>query len=195
MTRFALTLVFSLVALLTAQDSPSAKPADPAPPAEAKKDEPAKTEAKSDGAESPEPAPRSTEPRLPNEAQERVLQGLLRDQSRRPIPRRVPETGQPADTPGADDRALLLEGQMLVMRQGRLETLSDRAEFHFYNADESGLAMIELLPNQTREFMERLYESGITEFVITGEIQRYRGKNYLLVRKADPHRGNGNLAP
>ncbi|MCA9243226.1 MAG: hypothetical protein KDA32_04665 [Phycisphaerales bacterium] len=211
MSRIALAFVFGFVALLSAQESPTpqsnkdapsadqAKPGDAEKAADQKPGSAEKPEGEQTGAAkagaSDDSGESALEPRLPNDAQERVLQGLLRDQSRRPILRRDASTGQEIQTAQEGDKTLLLEGQMLVMRQGRLEVLSDRAEFHFLDAAEAGLEVIELLPNQTREFMERLFSSGVADFIVTGEVQRYRGKNYLLVRKADPFRGNGNLAP
>jgi len=45
------------------------------------------------------------------------------------------------------------------------------------------------------EVMENEFETGVTEFVVTAELTRYRDRNYLLLRKCQRRISHGNLAP
>ncbi len=91
---------------------------------------------------------------------------------------------------------LLVEGTILVERAGRLVVGTDRDQFVF-NADEGaeGLQTMGICPNQLLEAMEEQAESGNTEFIISAEVTRYHGQNYLLIRKVLRRVPNGNLNP
>lgn len=149
---------------------------------------------------STQPAPPATH-RTPTQA--RIIEGLLRDRDKpKWILPREPEpvvgadvaTSQPADGQGA--AVLLPDGTMLVERPGRLVWENERPNFVFYSdAGVSKLQTMEILPNGFREALERQAQFGNTEFVISGQVTRYRNRNYLLLTKVLQRVRHGNLSP
>ena len=91
---------------------------------------------------------------------------------------------------------LLLEGTSLVERPGRLVVTGDRAEFVFDNVGAAGqLRSMAINKSEQLEMMERLAESGVSQFTISAEITTYRDRNYLNIRRVRVRRSHGNLAP
>jgi hypothetical protein len=128
-----------------------------------------------------------------------VLKGLLDSKDRatpvRPEPQ--PKKGaESAPSTGSDGTDLLLEGTFLSERPGRLVHEGGRAKFVF-NADGGGQSprSLEVLENQLLEAMEREAEAGFASFVVSGEVSRYRGRNFLLLRKILRRVDHGNLGP
>ncbi len=135
-----------------------------------------------------------TEASLRRPEQARILEQLIRDAERpRPI---IPES-----TPGLpqaearDASGLLLEGTMLVERAGRLIRSADRASFEFKLESDATARTLQILPNAWLEAMEREATGGTGEFIVTAEVMRYRGENYLLLRKVRRQIAHGNLSP
>ena len=117
------------------------------------------------------------------------LEHLIREREARTI---LPEG---SDAPGSGGPGELLpEGSTIWERVGRVVRGPEHTEFEFLTADGSRRAM-KLLPSQLREFMENESDRGPAEFVLTAEVLRYRGENYLLARKAIRRMSNGNLGP
>jgi hypothetical protein len=91
---------------------------------------------------------------------------------------------------------LLLEGTMLVERAGRLVRDGEKSMFEFVSeAGDEHLHSMELLPSQLLEAMENEAEQGGETFIVSGEVTRYRGRNYLRLVKVLRRVGHGNLAP
>jgi hypothetical protein len=148
-----------------------------------------------------QPASQPAGTTLRNPEQIEILKNLLNRQDRampvRPQPAQKP--GQEAPTSQATDaegHPLLLEGTFLSERPGRLVREEGRAKFVCY-IDGGGQAprAIEILESQLLEAMEREAEAGFSEFIVSGEVTRYRGRNYLLLRKILRRVDNGNLGP
>lgn len=139
-----------------------------------------------------QPANASATLRKPEQA--RILEQLIRDAERpRPI---IPDSStdvRPADS--ERDRGLLLEGTILVERQGRLIRSDERSLFEMRLESDGANRTLEILPNAWLEAMEREAATGASEFIITAEVTRYRGENYLIVRKVRRVRTHGNLSP
>ena len=141
-----------------------------------------------------QPATR-TSPRKPEQA--RILEDLLRDvegHRAKPILSVLPDS---AGGEAADGAGLMLEGTVLIERSGRLVRIGSRSEFHF-TADTPGddtQNMMEILKNRWLEAMEAEAEAGVKGFVISAEVTRYRGRNYLLLRKYRRQLSHGNLGP
>jgi hypothetical protein len=140
-----------------------------------------------------------TSPRHPFQAE--IYKELLRDSEgarAKPILSVDIDARQGAAEGGKDaDKPLLLEGTVLRERTGRLVWAGDRSEFHFNpgSVPEGASASLEVLRNGWLEAMEREAEAGVKEFVITAEVTRYRGNNYLLLRKYRRQIAHGNLGP
>jgi ABC-type transport system substrate-binding protein len=133
-------------------------------------------------------------------AQADILRGLLRrGTSAKPTP--ISPTTQPDDeevATGADGQPLLLEGTFLIERPGRLVREGDVSRFQLYVAGDGESQtprLLEILPNQLLESLEREAEAGFSEFIISAEVTRYRGRNYLLLRKILRRVEHGNLGP
>ena len=138
---------------------------------------------------------------LRNPEQIEILKGLIRGQDRavpvRPQPTHKPDHQTPASqATDAEGHPLLLEGAFLSERPGRLVHEDGRAQFVCY-VDGSGQAprALEILSSQLLEAMERETEAGFSEFIVSGEVTRYHGRNYLLLRKILRRVDNGNLEP
>lgn len=142
-----------------------------------------------------QPAEQQTTLRKPEQA--RMLQILL-DQQDRPVPIKA-QTALSGGGPGesAPDRIpLLLEGTLLVERPGRLSRDEERPKFTFRSESGSaGPRAMPILESQLLETMEREADAGFNEFIITAEVTRYRGQNYLLLRKVLRRTEHGNLSP
>lgn len=174
-----MVLATLLLVQSTAQNPPAANPPRPAaaPAATQPAQEPPKTA------------------RRPVQAE--ILEALLRDrEAQKPI--QPVDPSAPAGQPGAvaESANLLLEGSILVDRAGRLVRTRERAEFEFVGqtGDQALLPMI-ILESQYLEAMEREADAGAREFVITAEVTRYKGRNYLRLLKLTRRLENGNLAP
>lgn len=145
--------------------------------------------------EQPSTQPADPQPstlRRPEQA--RILEQLIRDAERpRPV---IPDISTPLRAPdGRHSPDLLPEGTMLVERAGRLLRSGDRVAFEMQLEPPIGTQTLRLLPNAWLESMEREAAQGISDFVISAEVTRYRGENYLLVRKVRRHHSHGNLGP
>jgi hypothetical protein len=147
----------------------------------------------------PASAPRTM--RKPEQVE--IIESLLRDRQRSsPILPQDPQaavgaevtTTQPAGA--AEGPGLLADGATLVERPGRMVVEDGKPRFVFYaGADEPKLHTMDILPNQLLEALEREVQRGSSEFVISAEVTRYQGRNYLLLRKILRRVGHGNLAP
>ncbi len=140
------------------------------------------------------PAPTNTVLRRP--AQAEMLKGLLQ-RGQRPTPIRPEEPGGTATPAGTTaGEGLLLEGTFLVERPARLVQADGRAKLVFQTEGQpSGPRTMELIPNQLLEAMERESTAGFAEFIVTAEVTRYKGANYLLLRKILRRVEHGNLEP
>lgn len=144
------------------------------------------------------PAVRSA-PRNPTQA--RILEELLRGteprQAKPILPVTSGEGGKPAVEAPNGNSSLLLEGTVLIERPGRLVRLGDRVEFHFKGGSpaENAAEAMEFNKNGLLEAMEAEAAAGVEEFIISAEVTRYRGSNYLLLRKYRRQIAHGNLSP
>ena len=130
-------------------------------------------------------------PRVPPQVE--LLRPLLRRQAR-PMPILPRSSG--AQDKGQDAKAearLLAEGTLLVERPGQFVRANGVPTFRFEDAPE--LPAMQLLPNSWLEAMEELADNGFTRFVISAEVTRYRGKNYLLLVKFRRQASHGNVGP
>jgi hypothetical protein len=155
----------------------------------------------SEPAESQPSTQPATRPTVRDPEQVEILKTLLNRQDRAMLVRpQAPEKpGQEMPTSQATDpegNPLLLEGTFLSERPGRLAHEDARAKFICY-VDSGGQSprTIEILPSQLLEAMEREAEAGFSDFIVSGEVMRYRGRNYLLLRKILRRVDNGNLGP
>jgi hypothetical protein len=134
-----------------------------------------------------------TAPRGPEQA--RILEELLRGSERRQV---KPILSKPVEgQEGSEEQeggTLLLEGTVLIERAGTLVRGVDRSEFRFKSAGagEERLEPMEFNKNSWLELMEAEADAGVREFVITAEVTRYHGRNYLLLRKFRRYMSNGN---
>jgi hypothetical protein len=142
-----------------------------------------------------QPAPRDAGYRKPMQARE--LEPLLRGQEARPVlPTPVSREQELAGSRRAAESALFLDGEPLVDRPGRLIRRGERSEFVFRIDDASQKTVtLELHRNQLLEAMEDEADHGLSEFIVSGEITRYRGTNGLLLRKVLRRVSNGNVGP
>lgn len=129
--------------------------------------------------------------------QDEILMQLLREQEApKAIPQQDPSTPDDLATRGPDDgRELLVEGTMIVERPAELETGAESVRLVIRLADGERTLALEPLESSLRELLERQAKQGATNFTISGEVTRYRGKNYLLLRKVIQRVDNGNLRP
>jgi len=155
-------------------------------------------EAKEEGVTPPasqptsQPAVRAT-PRSPEQA--RIFQELLRDTER---PRAKPILSVSEDARSvAGDASLLPEGTVLIERPGRLVRSGERSEFHLKPDSPADGApnVMEFNKNGLLEAMEAEAAAGVREFVISAEVTRYRGRNYLNLLKYGRRISHGNLGP
>src|SRR5262245_26844463 len=131
-----------------------------------------------------------------------VLRELIREVERQPGTTakgtRAPvPSSLPSDPRGgrSRDEAPVEEGGAVVDRTGRLTRVGQWIEFRFERDDGKGTASFQLQPNAALEQVERDVDAGATLAIISGEVQRYRGKSYLLVKTYRRAAQRGNLSP
>jgi hypothetical protein len=144
-----------------------------------------------------QPAGRTVSPRNPTQA--RILEELLRDaeQARpRPIVSEPQVERGRGSAEGSQPGSLLPDGY-LVERAGRLVRSGEHVEFHFTSGSpaEGAPNIMEFNKNRWLEAMEVEAEAGVEEFVISAEVTRYRGRNYLNLLKYRRQVSHGNLTP
>lgn len=146
----------------------------------------------------PATRPADADTTLRKPAQADILKNLLGRQDRlRPIrPRPSDEGSEGGAGAEPDGQPLLLEGTFLVERPGRLMREDGRAVFVFrVDADAAASRSMPILENQLLETIEREAEAGFSEFIVSAEVTRYRGRNFLLLRKVLRRVGHGNIGP
>lgn len=146
----------------------------------------------------PATRPAETGTTLRKPAQADILKNLLGQRDRlRPIrPQPSEEPSEAGAGVGPDGLPLLLEGTFLVERPGRLMREDGRAVFVFrVDADRAASRSMPMLENQLLETMEGEAEAGFSEFIISAEVTRYGGRNFLLLRKVLRRVGHGNIGP
>ncbi|MBN2446664.1 MAG: hypothetical protein JXO22_08060 [Phycisphaerae bacterium] len=128
-----------------------------------------------------------------------ILRELLKDADR---PRLInPEdpdsmTAAPTGaTPEPTDSSLMLEGTIIVERPATLSKSDERTELTFKLSDGKRTVTMELLPNSLLELAETAAVAGVDEFIISGEVTRYHGRNYMILRKVVHRLDHGNLSP
>ena len=98
-------------------------------------------------------------------------------------------SGPGAVPPNAPPVTVMREGSFIVDRTGRFVRNNDGQQWEFvFDADGRALKdpPVVVLPNLTMMAMEN-YATGTSRelrFRITGEVTEYRGRNYVLLRKA-----------
>lgn len=170
------------------------------PPAQAEQTGNTAAEAPTAAAEPPatEPAEPDAEDAGRKPFQDDILKTLLRDQE---APQTIPQHNPVLGTldPGIDDgdqqKLLLIDGTRLVERVGRVQQVEDKLRINIVRAGGERMVQLELLPNSLLELLEREVERGGSEFVVSGEVTRYRGRNYLLLRRVVRRVDNGNIMP
>lgn len=177
MNRWILTAATcGLLCLAFAQD----KPAEPA----------------SQPASAPTTQPADPVLRQPEQAD--LLRKLLaRRQRPEPIlPRHEGASASTEPKVGPDGHPLLVEGTFIAERPGRLEH-ADGEAYYVFNLDGEGAGprRIPILKNQLLELMEQEAQAGYQDFIVSADVTRYRGSNYLLLRKVLRRLSNGNLGP
>jgi hypothetical protein len=166
------------------------------------KQEPAKTSSTDDVQQAADAKPATTQPakregtlRKPEQAQ--ILEHLLGQKDVVPLqPQTTPGRRPEQDAAGPGAQPLLLEGTLLVERPGRYVEQSGRAVFICrVDTEDSAPRKMPILENQLLETMEREAQAGFSEFIVSAEVTRYRGKNYLLLKKVLRRASHGNLSP
>ncbi len=180
MFRFVLASVVAGICLL-------------APPEE--KDQPAQPPADQPASQ---PAVQPAPPRNPVQA--RILEELLRDvEQDRPTPiLSDAAVGRKAiEDETHEGVSLLPDGTSLTERAGRLHRSGNRLEFCFTSGSPAPDApdVMEFNKNRWLEAMEAEAEAGVEEFIISAEVTRYRGQNYLNLWKYRRQIKHGNLSP
>ncbi|HMQ16851.1 MAG TPA: hypothetical protein PKC49_12845 [Phycisphaerae bacterium] len=154
-----------------------------------------------DAQERPEPPAAASQPAQPSReesgfrkpAQAAGMDALLRRQEARPImPTR---SAAPAGRDEGSEGGLWPDGALLIDRSGRAIRTGDRFEFEFSVEGETTPRRLLLLPNQLLELLEDEHDRGAAEFVISAQVTRHRGVNYLLLQKVLRRVNNGNLGP
>lgn len=142
----------------------------------------------------PASAPVAEQPEKPPQL-DSVFRELIQNAERsRPVQPITPERDENAAA-GAP-KGLLLEGRVLSDRSGVFQRVNERSEFEFSQPIEDvPTQRFELLPNSWLEAMERDAETGVSDFTITAEVTRYRGKNYLFLLKYRRQITHGNIRP
>lgn len=140
----------------------------------------------------------STRPRSPTQA--RILEELLRATEPRQTKPILPDASDHAGGESTQARGgppLLLDGTAISERLGRLVRSGDRSEFHFSpgTLGEDAPLVMEFNKNALLEAMETEAAAGVEEFIISAEVSRYHGANYLLLRKFRRQVSHGNLSP
>ena len=141
------------------------------------------------------------EPASPK-SQEQVLQDLLEEKSPGPMiitdnisdEVRVPSV-EPVD-PKTKPPLTVREGDVVINRMGRLVKDAKGTLLFVYESDAANLSEppLILLPCMKLEQMElEVSKKPNAKFTVTGEVTVYRGKGYLLLRKAMLHRDLGQF--
>ncbi|MFQ5807708.1 MAG: hypothetical protein ACE5I3_14780 [Phycisphaerae bacterium] len=140
-----------------------------------------------------QPAARAS-PRSPRQAQ--IYRALLGD-TERPPPKPILPVSENAPGVAEADASLLPEGAVLMERPGRLMRSAGRAVFHFKPGSpaEGAPETMECNKNGLLEAMEAEADAGVKEFIISAEVTRYRGRNYLNLLKYRRQVAHGNLGP
>jgi hypothetical protein len=143
-----------------------------------------------------QPAARTTPLRKPADAE--LLRKLLarKDQPAPIPPQHDKEPTKEEKGIGPDGQPLLLEGAAMVERPGRLVRDGGRPRFVFFLDGEAQAARtMPILESQLLETLENEADAGFREFIISGEVTRYRGENFILLRKVLRRTGQDNVAP
>lgn len=133
--------------------------------------------------------------------QRELLQQIQHErENRTPIlPLPPQQTGRKAQTKAeknAQDSALMVEGWPVVERTGRVVKVGDSTAFEF-DAVGPGptLATMEITKNSLLEQLESVSDAARKLFVVSGEVTRYRGRNYLTLKRVSVRAGHGNVSP
>lgn len=184
-------LIVVLLGLVTPQEPPKHNPG-PAPSSQPDK---AATQPASSPASAPASQPSSqatSRASAKRPEQVRLFEGLLQKANEPGII--SPQGGVEAKAEASP--SLLPEGTTIAERAGKLVRSGEHWEFQFFRSDvQSGLQGVEILKSAFLDQMERLAQTGVTDFVVSGEMTTYRGQNFLLIRKVRRHVDHGNLAP
>lgn len=138
-----------------------------------------------------QPAPTSRTPR-----QAEVIEQLLRQTQRVRTP--IEAVGQAGGAAATEaDNSLLLEGTTLTDLPGRLLKSGERWVFQFRPGvvPGGGPESMLILENGFLQLMEDEARHGRRDFVISAEVTRYRGANYLYLLKVNRPVDSQNLAP
>jgi hypothetical protein len=99
-----------------------------------------------------------------------------------------PRSARGRDEPPVD------EGGAVVERTGRLTRVGQAIEFRFERDDGKGTASFQLQPNTLLEQIERDVDAGAMQATLSGSVQRYKGRSFLLV-SVYRRTARGNLSP
>lgn len=130
--------------------------------------------------------------------QDEILKALLQEQELpRVIRQQDPDRGVTTVKigPMRQGEAALLEGTMIVERPAQFGYANDKPQLTIRVMDLNRSVTLHVLPSRLLEALEREFEDGTVEFVISGEITRYKEMTYILVRKAVTRVNNGNVSP
>lgn len=144
--------------------------------------------------------PNASEPNAPTGRkpfQDEILKALLQEQELpRVIRQQDPQRGTTVKIgPMARDEATLLEGTMVVERPAQFTIANGKPQLSLTLADLNRTATLEVLPSKLLEALEREFESGVAEFIVSGEVTRYKEEAYILLRKVVQRVNNGNIRP
>ena len=180
MLRWTLTTVCMLLATWPGQDQPGVS--------------------KQTATSQPTTQPAAAPTRRPVQAE--ILKKLIQEQQRRapiePVDPGGPRGATIARSARQEDpegNPLLVDGTVVVERPARLVYEDGRPKLVLTLEGSSRQRSMELLRNQLLAAMEHESTAGFSEFVITGEVTRYQGENYILLRKLLRRVDNGNLGP
>lgn len=178
MLRFATGLfVVVVLAPVVAQDSPPAATTRPAADASV------------------------STPRSPTD--DAILKELLRERDRTPPPiqpvrigRQAGQELKPQPVASLGDGQLILEGQTIYARPGRIAREGSETRFLFHAGNDQSMRYeMPINPSSLLELMENEADKGVTEFEVTADVKLYRGRNYLDLRKVVRRVSNNNVAP
>lgn len=124
---------------------------------------------------------------------DRILQQLLeeREQTRPDQPAPPPQDASRE----LDRQGVLLEGTRIVSRPVEVFDQDGVIQLVLSLPERTRRPMLEPLENSVRQQMEQEFARGATRFIVSGEVTRYQGRNYLLLRRASPRGDHGNLRP
>jgi len=136
----------------------------------------------------------TTQPAQP--AQAEMFRELIRNVER---PRAVTPIAPLGESPRREAlirKDLIADGTIIADRAGEVLRQSDRSVFVFEPTGSTVSSRpLELLRNQWLEALEREVELGLTHFIVTAEVTRYRDQNYLILLKYRRPPSHGNLTP